>query len=452
MATSRSVLEIRAGGGYSEAGKTPVGFGEPSDQYNIPNLPKGPDVAGGMPPTQLAGGLAMLGRQATGPASSSPRPIDAKVNYSWMRGRHSLKVGYEYQAIDTADRNGYPEGGWDIYAGNFSNPTPSATLSALQQQVYSIADFMFGARYTYWLANDTVANIRQRMHFGYVQDDFRVNRKLTLNLGARYEFATPEWERDNRQTNFDPLTNSLIPAKSGSLYDRTLRNANYKNWAPRLGLAYEALPNTIVRAGYGISYFNFVRGGSWNLLAYNGPFVVSQRVAQSPAQGICPSVDSPAGACFRPTYLGYPNGFATAAGYSTASSEVHYIAPDFRTPYVQSWHISIQRQLANKWLADVAYVGNHSVGLVLFADRNQAAPNQPGQNLSLQQRRPVATFSTVLQSLNAGFSNYHGLQVKLERRYSAGLTLLESFTWSKSIDNISNYMEGSGSASMPIVN
>jgi len=452
MASPRSVLEIRAGGGYSEAGKTPIGFGTPSDLYNIPNLPKGAGVAGGMPPSQFAGGLATLGRQTTGPASSSPRPLDAKANYTWMRGRHSLKFGYEYQSINTADRNGYPQFGWDIYAGNFSNPTPSPALSALQQQTYSLADFMFGARYTYWLANDTSANIRQRMHFGYLQDDFRVNHKLTLNLGVRYEFATPEWEADNRQTNFDPTKNALIYAKSGSLSDRTLVNANYKNWAPRLGLAYQILPKTIVRAGYGISYVHFVRGGSWNLLAYNGPFVVSQRVAQSPAQGICPSVDSPAGACFRPTYLGYPNNFASAAGFNPASSEVHYVAPDYRTPYVQSWHVTIQQQLADQWLLDVAYAGNHSLGLVLFADRNQSVPNQLGQNLSLQARRPVTSFSTVLQSLNAGFGNYHGLQAKLEKRYADGLTLLTSFTWSKAIDNVSNYMEGSGSASMPIVN
>jgi hypothetical protein len=175
-------------------------------------------------------------------------------------------------------------------------------------------------------------------------------------------------------------------------------------------------------------------------------------VAQSPAQGICSSVDSPAGTCFRPTYLGYPNKFASATGYNTASSEVHYVAPDYRTPYVQSWHVTIQQQFVDQWLLDVAYAGNRSLGLVLFADRNQSVPNQLGQNLSLQARRPVTSFGTVLQSLNAGFSNYHGLQAKLEKRYADGLTLLTSFTWSKALDNVSNCMEGSGSASMPIVN
>ena len=449
--TPNSVFEARFSGGNSDAGKTPVGWGDNTVQYGIPNLPTDPDVAGGVPTSQFAGGLTVLGRQSTSPAISSPRPFDAKLNYAWIRGRHSLKFGYEHQSIATADRSEYPEYGWDIYAGLFSNYTTAAP-NALQQQLYSLADFLFGARYNYWLSNSPIVNLRQAMHFGYVQDDWRVNRRLTLNLGLRYEFATPEWERDNHLTNYDPTTNKLVPANGGGIFDRTLVHPDKKNLAPRLGLALQLRPGTVLRGGYGVNYLHFNRGGAWNLLAYNGPSVVSTRVIQSPAMGICASADTAAGACFRPTYMGYPANFATPATYSTAANEVHYIAPDFRAPYVQTWHLSVQQELARNWLLEMGYVGNRSVGLILFADRNQALPNQLGQNLSLQARRPIPAYSTILQTLNAGFGSYHALQIKLEKRYSQGLTLLSSFTWSKAIDNIPDYVEASGSASMPIAN
>ena len=73
------------------------------------------------------------------------------------------------------------------------------------------------------------------MHFGYIQDDIKATERLTLNLGLRYEFATPQWEEDNFLTNFDPATNTLIQAKDGSIYDRALVNPDRNNFAPRLG-------------------------------------------------------------------------------------------------------------------------------------------------------------------------------------------------------------------------
>jgi outer membrane receptor protein involved in Fe transport len=92
-----------------------------------------------------------------------------------------------------------------------------------------------GARSAYALVNPFIANLRQRMHFAYVQDDVKVNPRMTLNLGLRYEFATPQWEKDNYLTSFDPATNTLVTAKSGSIADRALVNPDKNNFAPRLG-------------------------------------------------------------------------------------------------------------------------------------------------------------------------------------------------------------------------
>ena len=104
-------------------------------------------------------------------------------------------------------------------------------------------------------------NYRQRMHFGYLQDDWKVNTKLTLNLGVRYEFATPQWEDQNRISNYDPAANRLIQASDGGIYERSLVHPDRNNWAPRIGLAYQMTPKTVIRSGYGISYIHFNRLG-----------------------------------------------------------------------------------------------------------------------------------------------------------------------------------------------
>jgi len=147
------------------------------------------------------------------------------------------------------------------------------SLTGVQKQVYSIADFLFDADNHYELDNNPVAHLRQRMYFGYVQDDWKVTDKLTLNLGLRYEFATPQYERDNKLSNFLPSAAALIYASSGSLFQRALIHPDYHNLAPRIGLAYQITPKTVIRSGYGISYVQFNRLGGENLLAYNGPMV-----------------------------------------------------------------------------------------------------------------------------------------------------------------------------------
>jgi hypothetical protein len=111
---------------------------------------------------------------------------------------------------------------------------------------------------------------------------------------------------------------------------------------------------------------------------------------------------------------------------------------------VQSYHFTIQRELASGLVLDVAYVGGHGSHLMILADYNQAVPNQPGQNLTLQARRPISNFNFIEIAYGAGYSSYNGLQVKIEKRYSGGLYVLNSFTWSKAMDNASGHLETYG--------
>jgi hypothetical protein len=443
---STSVLEARLGVDYMQGGKTPATLGQSTSGFTVPNLPTGASLAGGLFSINLSD-LSQLGRQSSNPQYQYPFVMDPKVNFTRILGRHSLKSGFEYQAIDTQVSDFHPQYGSENYQGLFSDPTyltnPSSIngLSGAKQAIYSWADFLFGAPSHYELDNNPVAHLRQRMYFAYLQDDWKVSDKLTLNLGVRYEFATPQYEANNKLANFDPATDSLIYASGGSLYNRALVHPDPNNWAPRVGLAYQAAPNTVIRSGFGISYVQFNRLGGENLLAYNGPNVVDAFIDQVPKQGICTSTSAAPGACFRTTEQGFPNNFASPSSFNPAITEVRYIPGDNRTGYVESWHFDVQQQLAHNYLFDIAYVGNHSVGTTILADENQAVPNLLGQNLSVNARRPYAGFTTIEVSYDGGFSSYDALQTKLEKRYSTGLYFINSFTWSKSIDNAPGHLE-----------
>ena len=432
-----SIAEFRFGASQSEGKKTPATLdGGPSMQelYGISGLPTSSVLTGGLN-TQNVTGYQSYGRDYTSPQWQDPFVINPKANYSRILSRHTLKVGYEYQAVDTLIDDFNPAYGQDIYGGQFTNPTPTKSNT-----VYNLADFLMGTRSTYQLTTFTVAHLRQRMQFAYLQDDFKVSPKLTLNLGVRYEFSTPQYDRDNHMANFDPATNSMVLAKSGSIYDQALVKPQHKNLAPRVGLAYSITPKTVIRTGYGISYVLFMRQGGDSYLAYNGPFVINSQITQSPSQGLCGANASPI-TCFRPTEMGYPVGFTAPANFSTATTKTVYIDKTIRTPYVQNWHFTLQRELAKDFALDIGYAGNHSVGLWVNEDLNQALPNQTGKNLPLKARRPNAQFDYIDANYGAGFSTYHALQVKLQKRYSQGLTLLNSFTWSKAIDNAAGALE-----------
>jgi hypothetical protein len=433
-----SLIEFRIGVSRTKAGKTPTGLGGPSmqDLYGITGLPTDPSIAGGLN-TQSISGYSSLGRQNSNPQHQDPTVVNPRVNYTFLLGRHSLKTGYEYQHINTVIEDFHPKYGEDLYSGQFSRPTGAASDNR-----YNLADFFFGARSTYNLNNTALLNYRQRMHFTYLQDDFKLNPKLTLNLGLRYEFATPQYEADNHLANFDPTTRTLIQAKDGSLYDRSGVDPDRNNFAPRLGVAYMLTSRTTIRSGFGVSYVHFNRLGGENILGYNGPFIVGASVAQQTSQALCTG-DNFLG-CFRPTQAGFPNGLTTPANFNPLAARVNFTPRDIRTGYVQSWHLTVQRELLPNLLLDVAYVGNHSVKLVTLADYNQARPNNvsdPAAGTPLQTRRPIPGFSFIQISFPGGQANYHAMQVKLERRFTSGLYLLNSFTWSKAIDNVAGHLE-----------
>ena len=434
--TATSLFEARLGFTHVLGGKTPPYLGGPdiASQYGILGEPS--SLAGGFP-TQIVTGFSnpTFGRQTTNPQFQNPTSWNPKFNYSTIHGRHSLKAGYEFLAVRTEVLDINPLYGSDTYSAQYSKPTcaqlgqPSSCTIANDPTSYDLADFFFGVPSTIAQGSNLTTNLRQRVHSLYFQDDWRVTPKLTVNAGLRWEYATPIWDRDNYWSNFDPNANTLVRAKSGSLYDRALVNSDYKDWGPRIGAAYSIDPKTSVRAGYGISYTFFNRPGS-AIEGINGPLAVFGTLTQTVLPG-------------QPGFLTTQNGFNAGIGttFNPVTTNNDYVPADTRWPMVQSWVVSIQRELRKDTVVEVAYNGNHSSRLPIIGDYNQANPNAPGGSLSVQARRPIQSFGAITWVDPVGVNDYNGLSVRLEKRFSKGLYFLNSFTWGHSIGDSEQALE-----------
>jgi hypothetical protein len=272
----------------------------------IPNVPQDPTITGGLN-TQTVTGYTQFGAQSSALQFTNPTQANPKVNYTWVKGKHSLKVGYEYGWLARAISDFHPKFGADTYSGQYSSVGSTTTAQAA-----NLSDFLFGARNNYQLNAVNEVNYLRYWHFGYVQDDWHFLPNLTINADLRYEFMSPNFEQDNNMLNFDPVNQQLLHAGSGtdvnstatgqvyklhyvggsSLADRALVNPDYKGFAPRLGFAYQAHLGTVIRGGYGISYSYLFRFGGEGLLAYNGPnnYNATLPVNQTPGQGLCTSL------------------------------------------------------------------------------------------------------------------------------------------------------------------
>jgi hypothetical protein len=470
---SNKILDLRLGLSRTKAGKTPLSAGTAS--FGIPGLPTAPNLVGGLPAIGISGGFTSFGRQTTNPQFQNPALLDPKVNYTWVLGNHSIKVGYEFEKVWMGVLDNNPLYGSFTYSGGYSacpvgtvlpgggvcssaaGTAPALSSSKVADTYW--ADFLFGTTFSYSLANVFEAHLRQTLQSGYAQDDWKVNSQLTLNLGLRWEYGSPYSEQNNYISNFDPGSqtvfttspgatagNGITPVSYGGTYGKTLVNPDLNDFAPRFGFAFAATPKTAVRGGFGISYVHYTRAGSGDITAINAPQAQFATVTQItptatpsnhcttplPAQIITPGTTTPS--CYATSDQGFPSGLVTI--FNKATDNITWVPANTRDSYVESYYLSVQRQLSKNTLLDIAYVGNHSLKLQGFINGNQKNP-------SLGFARPYANWpSDITEALNEFYGNYNSLQVRYEARMVEGLTLLNSFTWEHSLDNASASLEG----------
>ena len=459
--SANKLFDLRFGWSRNLGGKFPIGQGQSSllvENGITDGLPTDPLVVRSLN-AQSVTGYSQFGAQSSNPQFQNPTIYNPKANFTWIKSKHSMKFGYEWQAVNTEVNDFNPSYGQDnyggVYAGNGdianTNRTsidPSSTYAAQLQAARNLADFMFGNRSSYSLTTYAIVHLRQRYNFMYFQDDMKLSPKLTVNAGLRYEIVTPQYEKDNRLANFDPNTKSLIPARQGGVLSRSRVNTPLNNFGPRLGFAYSATDKTVLRGGYGIVYSQWNRAGGENNLTYNGPSVVNASITQvNPTSAVlCTNDTQLQSSCFRQTQQGYAANLTTPAYFNPLNVLSRYIPSNFKTGYVQQYQIGVQQQFPWGVLADLAYVGNKSTHLQVLADYNQATPCIAGGGVTcgnLQARRPVSNFAGIEIAYGAGSANYNSLQFKLEKRATHGLYLLNSFTWGRIFDISSGHLETS---------
>jgi hypothetical protein len=434
------VLDARVGLSRTKAGKFTLSIG--NNSITIPGLPSNPIVAGGLPSIGITN-FSAFGRQSTNPQWQDPALLDPKVNFTWVKGQHSLKFGYEYEHIWMAVNDNNP-----LY-GSFGFSTDYTNLGNSPVADNYWADFLFGLPSSYALANYYVTHLRSSMDNLYAQDDWKVSSKFTLNYGMRWEYGSPYSEQHNNISNFDPVSqtvltitpgavagNGITPIKAGGVYGNTLVNPDFTDFGPRIGFAYAPDEKTVIHSGFGISYVHYTRAGSGDILGINAPqaqfaSVGSQSVAPSPTSQ-CP-VGAPATNCFVTIDRGFPSSLTV---FNKATDNITWIPKNTKDSYVESYFLSVQRQLAKNIVFDVAYVGNHGVRLQGFLNGNQKNP-QDGF------ARPYSNWpSDITAAVNEFYSHFDSLQARYEQRFVSGLTLLNSFTWQHSLDNASASLEG----------
>jgi hypothetical protein len=436
---ANKIIDARLGLSRTKAGKYTLSIGD--NAFSIPGLPSNPIVAGGLPSVGITG-FTGFGRQSTNPQWQDPSLIDPKVNFTWVKGKHSLKFGYEYEHIWMAVNDNNPLYGSFSYGGGYSVTTGSAVTDNYW------ADFLFGTTSTYQLANYFVVHLRQTMDNVYAQDDWKVSPKLTLNLGLRWEYGSPYSEQHNYISNFDPISqtvltitpgavagNGVTPVNQGGVYGSTLVNPDLNDFAPRVGFAYAPTSTTVIRGGFGMGYVHYTRAGSGDILGINAPQALFVSVPQPKPSTTnqCPA-GSPQTSCYVTADQGFPATLVTT--FNPATDNITWVPKDTRDSYVESYFASVQQQLAKNIILDIAYVGNHGLKLQGFINGNQ---KNPANGFA----RPFSNWpSDITTALNGFWSNYNALQVRYEQRFVAGLSLLNSFTWSHSLDNASASLEG----------
>ncbi len=473
----QSSYPLIAGFDLAGAGFNPQLLGAiPAEAYTFPNL-------------------NISGYQAIGTANivrTFSNYFTASDSMSWTLGKHLLRVGAEFRVYREHNKdfnNSVPQESFgSAWTGGPLDNSPAAPIGQ------GLASFLYGLPTGGQVnVNDSFADQSKTTGF-YVQDDWRVSPRLTLNLGIRYDYDSPMTERFNRSvSSFDFQTVNPISATAIANYVKnplpelpssqfkvngglTFANVNGQpralwqgakaNFAPRVGIAFSPTSRSVIRAGYGIF---FVPVGADRSSAIQSGY--------SLATTLTPSINN--GQTFIASLANpFPNLWPAPGGSSQGLStflgrNVSFFNPKPWNPYMQRWSLGVQQQLPGQVLLDVSYIGNR--GTRLAANRqfdaipnsvlsttgvrdntvnnflSQTFPNPffplPGSNIAgttvarTQLLRPYPQFTSITGNLPQGYSWYHSLQVSVDRRFQNGITAQGNYVWSKMMESTA-YLNG----------
>ena len=370
-------------------------------------------------------GFDAVGRHTSTPQFQTPRSWNPRATFSYNRGAHFIKFGGEFLHVETKINDLNATIGRMNFENRFTNR--------------AVGDLLLGLPSQLALTSYTVMNQGQDMQFYFVQDDYRLSPKLTANFGIRYEYATPPVEKDNQFSNFDPATGTMIFATDGSTFERALIHPDRNNFAPRIGFAYTPWTKLVVRGGYGVFYTHTVRQGREGLLGFNPPYLVDNLLQT----GVSGAAAIASAAPFR-MVDGYPTGLLDPNALNPTTVLRRAQDANQRTPYIQQFNVGMQYELGPDVVLDIAYVGNKGTKLNGFRNLNQRAVITNPDGSQTAGARPYPAFGDIQWMENRVASNYKSLQMRLEKRFTKGLSAMVSYTLGEAITDAPDHISTSG--------
>ena len=485
--SSSTVNVARVGLNYLHTTRTGPEGGDSTNipsQFGIQGIPQG-QLNGGLPSITF-GGLSTLGSNSFLPSDEVSQTLQFTDDFTKIYGKHSFKMGVEFQHIRFAtlqpawSRGQFEFNGefTDISANNSSTTGLAMFLLTPTTSTVGGVDNVGGPDQVY-ASNISKTDDAKNYFATYFQDDWKVSNKLTLNLGLRYDWFGLIYEMHGRQANWVPygppngspmmlfpgnldqsnlsaayvsqLATDNIALKVGG-YGLGLGHPQKSNFAPRLGFAYQVTPKLVARGGFGIFYNAFENQGYGPNDGENYPFVFnfdwnatndSTPLGSNPTQNPNPWTGCPTAG---------PGGVATlSSGFSCINFSPAVVNPaglglqglsfNFKTPYVLSSNFTLQYQLQPTLTVQAAYVNTESRHLQTGIGANNVEQILPG-SVSTTPFIPFPGFGGGSYQATVGSSDYNGLQTKVEKQFGGGLNFLAAYTWSKAFSNAADLLNG----------
>ena len=364
-------------------------------------------------------GFSPLGDEGNNPQNSVTNVYQFLNNAAYISGNHLFKFGVD---LRFSQQNAFR----DVESRGRLQFSPFGQITG-----NALGDLLLGFPFLTSVARvDNPQQIRTESYNFFINDSFRVTQQFNLVAGLRYEYNSPPVDADDRANVYDVATRSLVQVGTNGV-PRSGFDADKNNFAPRIGFAWGFGEDqaTVIRGGYGVYYDQSALAPA-EALYFNSPFFDNNIFFSLP--GLPLTLNDPF-----PSFFPFPLPDSALA-----------IQRDLRTGYMQHWNLNIERLLGSRTVVEVAYVGSKGTKLLTARDINQPQPSVLPPGLPFVPR-PDPRFDDINLLESRSNSNYHALQARFQQRLFYGITSLVSYTWSKSIDDASNFFSSAGDPNFP---
>jgi hypothetical protein len=381
-----------------------------------------------LPEIDFGGVFENLGASAFSiPRGRTSQSFQILDNFTWVRGRHTIKFGGEFRRASIDNFNDNLERGLFTFSPDTSvlpqcsGGAPPAACS--DDGAVVLADYYLGDSFVLANTGNTHRNTFNNGLAFFAQDDIRLRSNFTVNLGLRWEYFGPLSEEHNLLSNLGRDGNLAMVGTDGldGVYERDLNN-----FGPRIGFAWNVHPNTVLRGSYGV-YYDYI---PQDLIIAN--FTPSAGLATNPI-GPEPVVGLNFDSAAFAGITGAPVLTAPAPPFPSPGASIFVTPRDLATPYVQNWNLNVEQEFSRGLALQLGYVGSKGTKLARLRDANQ--PDVNGNRLNFPQYGAVDQFTTV------SASTYHALQATFRTRSWYGLSGFAGYTWSKSLDDASDAID-----------